>query len=87
MTAHNVFQPFAEQIRSMSNPIFFIYIFFLLLVSCNSIKKEIGHQRYIEFRKILIDKNVNTTSEFLEKLKIVKGEKVADRFEEMLKTK
>lgn len=51
------------------------------------LEKEIGKERYIELCKILIEKNINTTSEFLETLKLAEGENVYVWFKKMLKTK
>lgn len=51
------------------------------------LEKEIGKEHYIELCKMLFEKNINTTSEFLETLKLAEGENVSFWFEEMLKTK
>jgi len=51
------------------------------------LEKEIGKERYIELCKILFEKNINTTSEFLEALKLAEGENVSFWFKKMLKTR
>jgi len=51
------------------------------------LEKEIGKEHFIELCKILIENNINTTSEFLETLKLAEGENVSVWFKKMLKAR
>ncbi|MCD4834416.1 MAG: hypothetical protein K8R31_11515 [Bacteroidales bacterium] len=51
------------------------------------LEKEISKEHFIELCKILFEKNIYTTSEFLETLKLAEGENVSVWFKKMLKTK